>query len=59
MRHESCYCAVHEMQKRMREQIRKWEREVAYERGIVCSVPPRSIVGSTTDFDKDDRWKPG
>lgn len=53
------YYTAEDYRNAMHKRIREWQRQVNYERGIVCSVPPRSIVGSTTDFDKNERWDPG
>ena len=37
----------------------KWEKQYAYERGIVRSVPPMHIEVSSVDPVADDRCDPG
>ena len=38
---------------------RSYERQCAYEKGIVCSVPVREIRPEQNIIPTTDRWKPG
>lgn len=53
------YYTVEDYRNAMHKRIREWQRQVNYERGIVRSVPPRSIAGSFVEPDNDERWDPG
>ena len=41
------------------ERMRQWERQIAYEKHIVCSVPVKCIAVSAVEQTHDERWEPG
>lgn len=59
MRNYASYKTVMQMNIEYRNTIREYERQCAYERNIVRSVPDRRIAVNSTNIDKDERWRPG
>ena len=53
------WCMTEKELRDMEANFRKWEKQYAYERGIVKSVPPMHITVSTTEPTVNDRCDPG
>lgn len=53
------FTTVAEMTADYHKRMRQWERQIAYERGIVRSVPVKCISVSATELPSDDRCEPG
>lgn len=57
--HTSSFTSVVEMTAEYHERTRQWERQIAYEKHIVRSVPVKRIAVSATEPTNSERWEPG
>jgi hypothetical protein len=53
------YWTIKEMQVACHDSMMKHERQMMYEKNIVCSVPESRINSNSADVPAIDRWEPG
>ena len=57
--HNNYFVTADEYKAEYRERIRRWEKQWAYERRIVRSVPEKSIKAISVLLDNENREEPG
>lgn len=57
--HTNSFVSVATMTAEYHERMRQWERQIAYEKRIVRSLPVKRIAVSVTEPTNSERWEPG